>query len=163
MIIIGEQEGTYPRLHDCLCRIEDVARGNPHIVDAIVNTILAAGADAKATPQVRQLIEAKLWRSLRYGDVPEVMVMDAPGACSQHLQGTNSIVLEKSLIRRFEDAEPGSRGSHFLGHEIMAIFLQSLVHWLGYCCLSELATSEIAPAALADLRETAFQNLGCSG
>ena len=162
MIIINEQEAVYPRLHECLCGIEDVARGNPHIVEAIVKTILSAGAEAKVTPQLRQLIEAKLWRALRYGDAPEVIVMDAPGACSQHLQGTNSIVLEKSLVRRFEDAEPGSRGSHFLGQEIKAIFLQSLVHWLGYCCLSELATSEIAPAALADLRETAFQDLSCA-
>lgn len=161
MRIIGEQEGDFSRLHACFCRLEDLARKNPRMVDAIVNAILAVDSGGEATPQVRQMVEAKLWRALGYGDAPEVTVMDAPGACSHHLPGTNSIILEKSLVRRYEEAEAGSQEARFLGQEVLAIFLQSLVHWLCYRCLAEIAVPEVTLAALADLRKTAFQDLRC--
>ena len=156
MIIISEQEATYPRLRDRLVRLEGLARANPHIVASILDAVMLAGTAGEASARARQLMEAKLWRALSYGDAPEVMVMDAPGACSHHLPGTNSIVLEKSLVQRFEDAEPGSQGAAFLGQEILAIFLQSLVHWL---CSHSFADAEASAGAVAELRKTAFQAL----
>lgn len=161
MVIIGEQESDYPRLHLCLCRLEDLVREHPQTVATVLDAILAAGSGAEASPQVRQPVESKLWRALRYGDAPAVMVMDTPGACSHHIPGTNRIMLEKSLVRRFEQAESGSHNARFLGQEVMAIVLQSLVHWLCNHCLADLTTSAVVHGAVADLRKTAFQDLRC--
>lgn len=159
MIIIGEQEAAYPRLHERLSRVEGLVRDNPHIVEAMLDAVLVSGAAGAANPRTRQQLAARLWRALGYGDGPEVMVMDAPGACSQHLPGTNSIMLEKSLVDPFEDAEAGSQGAAFLGREILAVFLQSLVHWL--CChaAAEITSPEATVGAIANLRKTAFQDL----
>ncbi len=161
MVIIGEQEKSYPRLHFVLCRLEGLIRDHPQTVEAILDAILTVESGAAASSRVRQPLEAKLWRALRYGDAPAVMVMDMPGACSHHIPGTNRIMLEKSLVRRFEEAEPGSHNGRFLGQEVMAIVLQSLVQWLCHRCLADMTASAVDYGAVADLRKTAFQDLRC--
>ena len=159
MIIIGDQETAFPQLRDRLGRLNGLAKANPHIVAAILDAVLIGGAGGQVNSRARDLLEAKLWRALAYGEGPEVMVMDAPGARSHHLPGTNRIVLERSLVDRFEQAAPSSQAARFLGQEVLAVFLQSLVHWLCGQCFATGAPAPATFGAIADIRRAAMEDL----
>lgn len=154
MIIGSEQENDFPRLHRCLLRLEGAARDNPETVATILDLVLEMGSAESESRHTRKIVESRLWRALRYGEKPAVMVMEAPGACSQYLPGTNRIVLERSLVQHLEELETDALNKRFLRQEVVGVLLQELAQWLCYRSMVDFAAPMVALKNLADLRKT---------
>lgn len=153
MVIIGDQEGEYPRLDACLRQLETLAERQPATFATIIDFVTLAGQLDGGDAQERRRLETQLKRALAAGEPPVVTIMDAPGACSQYLRGSNTIVLERSLARRFEASGDDPVCGRFLRREVTERLLQALSQWLLARCLPHVSGPVLAHLALDRLRD----------
>jgi hypothetical protein len=152
LVIIGGQEGSYPRIHALLCQFETLALRQPEAVEAILDFVVAAAALDQGPTLERRRLEVRLKRALTVGEGPEVTVMNAPGACSQYLRGSNTIVVERSLAQRYEESGDDPVCGAFLHREVSERLLQALGQWLLACAVPHLDAPVLAQLALDRLR-----------